>query len=113
MLPSPFTPPTFDPPKLSAWLAFSVAAHRDSALRAVNLATYESWRITLEQSARRYADEVGYPFDVERIADAVLALSDGLWLQHMLNPERMTPERASDICLVTLGDALQRPLNRA
>ena len=107
-----FTPPAFDPPKLSAWLAFSVAAQHDPALRAVYRETYEIWRAIFEDSVRVYAEEVGLSVDIQAIADTLLALSDGLWLQHMLDPKRITAKRASRITLAVLEKALVRSDSR-
>lgn len=99
---SMFAPPNFDPPKLSAWLAFSVAAHSDEDLREVNRATYADWHAGIEAAIARHAAETGEPVEAGRVAMTVLALSDGLWLQHMLDPERMPRALIRDLCVEAL-----------
>lgn len=97
-----FAPPAFDPPKISAWLAFSVAAQRDPALREVNRTTYAWLRDHIEQAAAAHVAETGGRLDPGRVAATLLALTDGLWLQHLLDSEAMPASRAREICRAAL-----------
>ncbi|MEQ9258629.1 MAG: TetR family transcriptional regulator C-terminal domain-containing protein [Roseovarius sp.] len=99
---SQFAFPIFDPKKFSAWVAFSIAAQRDEALRRTNQKAYAGWRASLIRSLEHYQRDTGNQVDVEDIATTVLCMSDGLWLQLMLDPENMTPERASRLCASVL-----------
>lgn len=103
-----FDPPAFTPPKLSAWLAFSVAAQADEALRDVNRAVYTACRHSFVAELDRHAAETGAAVAPERVAMTLLALADGLWLQHALEPERMTRDLIAGLCHCTL-DALLGP----
>lgn len=98
MVAASFAPPSFDPPKLSAWLAFSVAAQSDEALREVNRAAYAACRTAFVAELERHAAETGAEIAPQRIAMTLLALADGLWLQHILEPERMTGDLIADLC---------------
>ena len=61
----------------------------------------------------RLCEEGGYP-DVEPavVADALSALTDGLWLDLLVRPDSMSRERARRITLSYLADVFPRHFSR-
>ena len=105
---SMFTPPSFDPVEMSAWLAYSVAALSIPDLREVNRRAYDLMRRDAETNFAAAAAEAGVAVDPWQAACAFIALTDGLWLQHLLEPEVMTREVAMRACFDFIDNALDR-----
>ena len=108
-----FDPRNFSAPYLSAWLAFLESSLHDADLRQVTVREYETWRTALKTEIAAYADFTGQWMDAESLSNSILALSDGLWLRHALEPERITTQVAQTLCrqstLSLLADASRRP----
>ncbi len=97
MVDSMFCPPNFEPMKVTAWMAFSVACLHDAKLREIWRRENATWRDAICLELRAYGEESGVAFDAEALADTILATTDGLWLRHAIEPERVTPERAREL----------------
>lgn len=74
------------PAEVSAWLAYSVAALSVPDLAAVNTRLYDALRRDAALNFAAAAEEAGITLDAWQAACGFVALSDGLWLQHLLEP---------------------------
>lgn len=79
-----FATDVFTPAQVDAWLALSIEAASNNELRDVREQAYERWRDQLLSAFMRTNVS-----DARRAADGVLALADGLWLRHRLEPSAM------------------------
>lgn len=95
------------------WVDLYAEALRDPELNAVaqdlNQGYHDSWVEALSNGVR--SGEFG-ECDVERVADRILALMDGLYLRVLLADEAMSLERARHETLVALAEALALPVER-
>ena len=94
------------PAEISAWLAYSVAALSVPELRAVNTRLYDALRRDAAEHFTAAAVEAGVPLDAWQAACGFIALSDGLWLQHLLEPSTMTRAVAIRAGLDFIANAL-------
>lgn len=90
-----FDPAQFTQSGLRVWLALWGEIAVNPRLQAEHARHYADYR-------RLVADIVGD----EALAGAVIALSDGLWLEQCLAPELMSPERAKAACRLLLTPIL-------
>lgn len=84
-----FAEDVFTDARVDAWLALSIAATADVALRPIRERAHALWRSQL----RAAFDKSGVQ-DAVVAADGVLAAADGLWLRHRLEPAAMVREHA-------------------
>lgn len=94
------------PAEISAWLAYSVAALSVPELRAVNTRLYDELRHDAAEHFAAAAAEAGVTLDAWQTACSFIALSDGLWLQHLLEPATMTRAVAIRAGLDFIANAL-------
>lgn len=80
-----FAPDVFTDARVAAWLGLSVEASTEPALRPSRERAQALWADQLEQSLA--ASGVDRPAERAR---AVLALADGLWLRHALEPDAVS-----------------------
>lgn len=92
-----FSPDVFRDAEIDAWLALSQAARTDGVLRAIRERAYAAWTRQLTDALTAAGAD-----GPDRVATAILALADGLWLRHSLEPARMPRERAEAIALHTV-----------
>lgn len=95
-----------DPAEVSAWLAYSVAALSVPELAAVNRRLYDALRRDAADNFEAAAAAAHVPLDPWQAACGFVALSDGLWLQHLLEPETMSREVAIRAGLDFIANAL-------
>ncbi|MGH3089954.1 MAG: TetR/AcrR family transcriptional regulator [Rubrobacteraceae bacterium] len=76
------------------WLAFWERAAHDESLAAEQRKWYAAWRGIVKSLIEdgRADEELGAGLDAEREADGIVALVDGLGVQAVFEPERLTPE---------------------
>lgn len=98
------------PAEISAWLAYSVAALSVPELRAVNTRLYDELRRDAAEHFAAAAGEAGIALDAWQTACAFVALSDGLWLQHLLEPATISRAVAIRAGLDFIANAL-KPLS--
>lgn len=84
-----FAKDVFTPAQVDAWLALSIEAASNNELREVREQAYERWRDQLTSAFMRTNVS-----DARRAADGMLALADGLWLRHSLEPNAMSRAEA-------------------
>lgn len=94
------------PAEISAWLAYSVAALSVPELRAVNTRLYDELRRDTAEHFAAAAGEAGIALDAWQAACGFIALSDGLWLQHLLEPGTMSRTVAIRAGLDFIANAL-------
>jgi len=94
------------PAEISAWLAYSVAALSVPELRAVNTRLYDELRRDAAEHFAAAAHEAGIALDAWQTACGFVALSDGLWLQHLLEPDTISREVAIRAGLDFVANAL-------
>ncbi len=94
------------PAEVSAWLAYSVAALSVPDLAAVNRRLYDELRRDAAENFKAAAVEAGIELDPWQVACGFVALSDGVWLQHLLEPETMTRDVAIQAGLDFIAHAL-------
>lgn len=77
------------------WMAFWGAAPTDPKLAREQNERYAAWRRVVLDLARRCTDErsMGSAVDPEDAADMLVALIDGVGIQAMLDPERVSARR--------------------
>ena len=101
-----FGPRAMDPAKVSAWLSFSVASLSEPRLREVNRQAYAAMRDEFETDFATVAAKSKLSLDPWQAACGLLALTDGLWLQHLLEPDLMTRDLATATCRTFIDNAL-------
>ena len=94
------------PAEISAWLAYSVAALSVPDLAAVNGRLYGELRRDAAENFTAAAQEAGVAIDAWQTACGFVALSDGLWLQHLLEPATMSRQVAIRAGLDFIANAL-------
>ena len=95
-----FDPAKFNRPRLNAWLALWSAIANSPELTAEHRSRYGAYRA---QVAAALAAR-GAP---ESLAPGLIALIDGLSLQHCIDPESMPPEAARAACEAFLAPHLR------
>lgn len=106
MVGSLFDPDNFDEFYISAWLAFLEASIHHQELRQITNAEYDKWQASISDEISAYALESGKDLDAGRIASTVLSLSDGVWIRHALDPDKVRKIHARDLCLDLVRDLL-------
>ncbi len=84
---------------LSVWLAFSVEAQRDAALRPLNDEVFDKTRTYLTSLLAQLAEDgiVSRSLDVADEAARLHALLDGLTLHRLTRPDVVGPEQVVDV----------------
>jgi len=81
--------------RAAAWTALSVEASTNAEMEAILEAGQQQWA---EQFARPL--RAAGMSNADEIAAAVLALGDGLWLQHSRDPQAMPRARAEELAVM-------------
>jgi AcrR family transcriptional regulator len=92
-----FAPPLLDPDLLAVWLAFWSLTRSDPEIRGIHAKVYNEYRKSIEQLIAGLAAERNIALDVCPSALAFVALMDGLWLEHCLDPRTFSAEEAAAI----------------
>jgi len=112
-----FEPPVFSRKKLAAWHAYWADAKYRATYRRVCGAADRAYveeltglcRSLEEEEAEKGAEEGGYgAIDAERVAVALQALTDGLWLDILTSPRTSTREEARRVCTFLLSRLFPR-----
>lgn len=80
------TPPVADAGSLSVWAAFIAKVHAEPVFAAIHRDTYLAFRHEIERLVAEVLGRDG-PEEVVRLAIAINALIDGLWLEASLAPD--------------------------
>jgi AcrR family transcriptional regulator len=90
-------PPLLDPERLAVWLAFWSLARSDVEIRRIHARVYREYRRMIEEMVTALAAERKLKVDTGRAALGLIALLDGLWLEHCLDPETFDATEAAAI----------------
>ncbi len=90
-------PPLLDPERLAVWLAFWSLARSDAEIRRIHARIYREYRRMLEEMIAALASRHGVTLDIPRAALGLIALLDGLWLEHCLDPQTFDATEAAGI----------------
>ena len=90
--------------KLAVWFAFWGESKSRPTYRKLCTERDEEYLRVLTGLCQDLIDGGGFTgLDAEIIASGLSAMSEGLWLDLLLTPETMNPERARDICLTHMA----------
>jgi AcrR family transcriptional regulator len=90
-------PPLLDPERLAVWLAFWSLARSDAEIRRIHARIYREYRRMIEEMVGALAGGLRLAIDARRAALHLVALLDGLWLEHCLDPETFDADEAAAI----------------
>ncbi len=90
-------PPLLDPERLAVWLAFWSLARSDVEIRRIHARVYREYRRMIEEMVTALAADRGLKVDTGRAALGLIALLDGLWLEHCLDPQTFDATGAAAI----------------
>ena len=80
-----------DPRQMRIMAAFWGPVLTNTEIAEIQQETYSAYQAHFIRLIERFA---GPRDDAREIANGIIAIADGLWLECCLNPERMTPEQA-------------------
>lgn len=106
-----FAPEVFNGESLRIWLALWGEIAHSEDLRATHRRLYAAYRAEVAAAIAAEAAARGRPVEAEALAVAFIALSDGVWLEHAIDPALMPPGRARAACRALL-EAQLGPLPR-
>ena len=92
-----FRPPLLEPDRLAVWLAFWSLTRSDPEIRGIHAKVYGEYRKILERMIAALAVELRLEIDARTAALGLIALLDGLWLEHCLDPATFTAKTAVEI----------------
>jgi AcrR family transcriptional regulator len=90
-------PPLLDPDRLAVWLAFWSLARSDAEIRRIHGRIYREYRRMIEEMVAALAEQRAAKQEVGRAALSLIALLDGLWLEHCLDPATFDAAEAAAI----------------
>jgi AcrR family transcriptional regulator len=93
-----FEPPIFEIDVLCAWYALRDVARTEAPLKKVNREIYGWYRDYIRDLFAKAARETSVKIDVNKAADGLVALSDGLWLELTVEPLAFKTSYAKAIC---------------
>jgi len=86
--------------KLAVWFAFWGESRSRPTYRKICTERDKEYRKVLTALFQRAIEEGGYSnLKAGAVACGLLAMSEGLWLDLLMSPQFMTPEKARGICL--------------
>ncbi len=101
-----YRPPNFHPRDLSVWISLNAGALHDPKLAAMCSKETATWLDVFKEEIAAYGEQVGRSYDTDRIAETLLAVSDGLWIKHMIEPNRIGQQKALEINTKLVFDLL-------
>jgi len=90
-------PPLLDPERLAVWLAFWSLARSDAEIRRIHARVYREYRRMIDEMLTALAAAHQRAIDTRRATLHLIALLDGLWLEHCLDPETFDAIEAAAI----------------
>ena len=98
-----FDPASFDRANLRAWLAIWAEVGNNDALHALHRERYLAYTARISAALAEIAAADGLDLDCASLARQVVALIDGLWLEHCLHSESFSLADARRDCLGLLA----------
>lgn len=93
---------TFNASNLRAWLAIWGEIANNEALFGLHRQRYEGYKSRIAEALREVAAQLQADIPAERLARQLIALIDGLWLEHCLHPDEFTLAMARQDCYALL-----------
>ncbi|MGB8814195.1 MAG: TetR/AcrR family transcriptional regulator [Paracoccaceae bacterium] len=91
---------------LNVWLALWGQIATNPALQTEHRKNYALYRATVARAIHDLATQRGLNIDAPELATTLIALVDGLWLEHSIDPDQMSPARAKTACRALLEPLL-------
>jgi TetR/AcrR family transcriptional repressor of bet genes len=86
--------------KLAVWFAFWGETRSRPIYREICRKRDQEYLQVMVDYCRDLVEEGGYQnLKAEAIANALLAMTEGLWLDLLMSPDYMTPEQCLDVCM--------------
>lgn len=101
-----FAPEFFSRQELNIWLALWGEIVNNPALRREHRRQYTRYRRSIEAALAELLLDRGTTMPVKPLAQMLIALIDGLGLEHCIEPSLLSPRSAKQICLFTLEQVL-------
>ena len=102
-----FAPGVFNAESLRIWLALWGEIATNEASRSEHRARYQDYLFRMSRAISDAADARGTRVNAHELAVLFIALSDGLWLEHGIDPSMLSREAARAACFAffekTLG----------
>lgn len=92
-----FTTPILNTDLLAVWLTFWSLTRTDPVIHEIHHKVYAEYRKMLQRYISGMVEERKLGTDPRMAAIALIALLDGLWLEHCLDPETFSAENARRI----------------
>jgi TetR/AcrR family transcriptional repressor of bet genes len=89
--------------KLAVWYAFWGESRSRLTYRKIYAERAREYKLVLLGLCKKIIEQGGYDSHAEHIATGMVAMHAGLWLDLLLSPVRMTPERGREISLSYLS----------
>lgn len=102
-------PPILDAELLGTWIGFWSLVRTDPAFHALHAALYGAGRLRLEALVAEAARQAGADVDSRRVALALTALIDGLWLEQCLDASTFSPGEAQALARQTALSLIGQP----
>jgi TetR/AcrR family transcriptional repressor of bet genes len=100
--------------KLAVWFAFWGEAKSRPTYRKLCAERDREYDEVMLTVCRELVEEGGYDdVDPEDVTDGLSAMSSGLWLDMLMSPDSMTPERARRICFNFLASVFPKHFKRS
>ena len=109
MIETMYVPPNFTQRDLTAWLSFNTAALHDREIAQMCRRDIKTWLDAFREEVGAYATHTGKDIQVERVSETILAVSEGLWMRHLIEPQRISAENALEINRKLVLDLLDEP----
>jgi AcrR family transcriptional regulator len=99
--------------KIAVWFAFWGESKSRPTYRKICAERDEEYGDMLVDLCADIVREAPYPdVDPEAVAIGLSAMSEGLWLDLLVSPESMSPEKAKNICIAYLASVFPKHFNR-
>ncbi len=95
--------------KLAVWFAFWGETKSRPIYRDICRKRDREYLRVMVDYCRALVEEGGYEnLNAESIAIALLAMTEGLWLDLLMSPDHMSPEKAREVCMHYLRNVFSR-----
>jgi len=94
--------------KLAVWFAFWGESRSRPTYRQICAQRDREYREVLSGYCEEIIRQGGYRSKADHVAYGILAMSEGLWLDLLLNAAELTPEQAFEICMDHLRNIFPR-----
>jgi TetR/AcrR family transcriptional repressor of bet genes len=99
--------------KIAVWFAFWGESKSRPTYRKICAERDKEYGDMLTELCASIVAEGPYPdVDPEAVAIGLSAMSQGLWLDLLVSPDSMNPEKAKNVCMAYLASAFPRHFNR-